>query len=121
VDWPDFILSTLRPFKADWLIDGGWGEINYLVRIDGDLQTRLVLGQNGGLQVEENDEGDEEGFDAGGSDEGVYAGEQGEGLPTSGDSLDGDEDDPEEDTRHGRNVGLSQVNRRLNLPVRWTR
>ena len=89
MDWPDFILSTLRPFKADWLIEGGWGEINYLVRIDGDLQTRLVLGQNGGLQVEEDDEGDEEGFDAGGSDEGVYAGEPGEGLPRQETALTG--------------------------------
>jgi hypothetical protein len=117
VDWPDFILSTLRPFKADWLIDGGWGEINYLVRIDGDLQTRLVLGQNGGLQVEENDEGDEEGFDAGGSIE-VGEGEfEPEGLSDADESV--EESDDEEDTRHGRNVRLSQVNRRLNLPVRW--
>ena len=119
MDWPDFILATLRPYQADWLIDGGWGCLNYLVRLDGECKAQIVLGQNGGLQVEQDDEGDEEGFDATGSDETVYAGEQGEGLPETGDSFDGDEDDPEEDTRHGRNVGLSQVNRRLNLPVRW--
>ena len=117
MEWDEFILSTLRPYSADWIIEGGWGEVAYLIRIDGDCSTRLVLAQNGGVHVE----GDEEPDDVGGS-QGIPENAWGEGLPDSGDGV-GDEppdDDEEESARYGRNERLPQVNRRLNpLPVRW--
>ena len=113
MEWGDFILSTLKPYSADWLIEGGWGEINYLVRIDGECNATLILGQNGGIQVDD-------GTDDGGI-EGIDAGTAGEGLPAPDGSVEeSDESDDEEETaRHGRNVRLPQVNRRLGTPVRW--
>lgn len=110
MEWGDFILSTLKPYSADWLIEGGWGEINYLVRIDGECNATLILGQNGGLQVDGEDASGVEGFDEGTA---------GEGLSDADESPDGDEDEDEESAGYGRNVRLPQVNRRLGTPVRW--
>ena len=121
--WEDFLLSTVRPYPADWMIVGGWGCLNYLVRLDEDCVPFLVLGQNGGLQVEGDDEADDE-YDDGGS-EGVYADALGEGLPETGGPLwkDGEcgrlrpRGGPDEDVL-GR-IGRMRNLRRINLPVRW--
>ncbi len=127
--WEDFLLSTVRPYPADWMIVGGWGCLNYLIRLDEDLRPFLVLGQNGGLHVEEEDEEDYADGDDGGSDEESTGGFEPEGLPVTGDSLGeleealGDEElgrlRPR--SRHDENVRrLRQGNlRRLNPPVRW--
>jgi len=127
--WEDFLLSTVRPYPADWMIVGGWGCLNYLIRLDEDLRPFLVLGQNGGLHVEEEDEEGYADGDDGGSDEESTGGFEPEGLPFTGDSLGeleealGDEElgrlRPR--SRHDENVRrLRQGNlRRLNPPVRW--
>ena len=112
--WEDFLLSTVRPYPADWIVDGGWGCINYLIRLDEGCVPFCVLGQNGGLKVEGDDEADNEYDD--GAGEGIPEDAQGQGLPDTEGSDWSDEDDPEEDaTRHGRGCfgRLSQVNRRL--------
>ena len=109
MEWGDFILSTLKPYSADWLIEGGWGEINYLVRIDGECNATLILGQNGGLQVDGEDASGVEGFDEGTT---------GEGLPDADESPDGEDDEDEESAGYGRDVRLPSVNRRLGTPVR---
>jgi hypothetical protein len=69
------------------MIVGGWGCLNYLIRLDEDLRPFLVLGQNGGLHVEEEDEEDYADGDDGGSDEESTGGFEPEGLPVTGDSL----------------------------------
>ena len=108
--WEDFLLSTVRPYPADWMIVGGWGCLNYLVRLDEDLRPLLVLGQNGGLQVEGDDEEEYAECDDG---RGVEADEgelEPEGFPDAEGSL-GD-DDEEEDTELGRlGKQLSHVRR----------
>jgi hypothetical protein len=117
--WEDFLLSTVRPYPADWIVDGGWGCINYLIRLDEGCVPFCVLGQNGGLKVEGDDEEQYAKPDDGGSFEAGEGELEPEGLPDAEESL-GD-DDEEDDTELGRlGKQLSHV-RRLNLPVRWKR
>ena len=124
-----FNIPAYLPLPSAYTVRAWPGTLDYNLRIrEGeDLLFSLMVSLPGecpedDTREEEQEEGDDCEFDAGGSNEGVYEGQPGEGLPTSGNPLgEYEDDDPEEDTRHGRNVGLSQVNRRLNLPVRWTR
>ena len=116
--WEDFLLSTVRPYPADWMVDGGWGCINYLIRLDEDCVPFCVLGQNGGLKIEGDDEEQHAECDDG---RGVEADEgelESEGFPDAEELL-GD-DDEEEDTEL-RRLGkpMSHLRERINLPVRW--
>lgn len=110
--WEDFLLSTVRPYPADWMITGGWGCLNYLVRLDEGCVPFLVLGQNGGLQVEGDDEEEYAEPDNGGSFEAGEGELEPEGLP---DAEGSDWEEEEDASRHGRGGfgRLPQVNRRL--------
>ena len=116
--WEDFLCATVRPYPADWMIVGGWGCLNYLVRLDEDCVPFLVLGQNGGLQVEGDDEEDDAVDDDGGSEEESTGGFEPEGLPLP----EGSDwsDDEEEDGSDAGGFGEQLSHLRLkNLPVRW--
>jgi hypothetical protein len=121
-----FDIPAYLPLPSAYTVRAWPGTLDYNLRIrEGeDVLFSLMVSLPGecpedDIREEEQEEGDDCEFDAGGSDEGVYEGQPGEGLSDADESPDGDDDEDEEDTRHGRNVGLSQVNRRLNLPVRW--